>query len=129
MEKFLGRFSEFGYLIFRLGIAFLFVFHGLQKLFGWYGGSVVPLMSLGGLAGVIEVAAPPLLAVGLFTRLTALLAAGEMLAAYYLSHMPVARWPIQNRGELALLYLFAFLYMMFRGGGKYSLDRLVRKTP
>lgn len=129
MEKFLGRFSEFGYLIFRLGVAFLFVFHGLQKLFGWYGGSVVPLMSLGGLAGVIEVAAPPLLAVGLFTRLTAFLAAGEMLAAYYLSHMPIGRWPIQNRGELALLFFLAFLYMMVRGGGKYSLDRLVRKTP
>lgn len=129
MEKFLSRFSEFGYFIFRLGVAFLFVFHGLQKLFGWYGGPVVPLMSLRGLAGVIEVAAPALLAVGLFTRLTAFLAAGEMLTAYYLSHMPIGRWPIQNRGELALLFFLAFMYMMVRGGGKYSLDRLVRKTP
>lgn len=129
MEKLLSQLSEFGYLLFRLGVASLFVFHGLQKLFGWYGGTVVPLLSLRGLAGVIEIVAPPLLALGLFTRLIAFVTAGQMLAAYYIAHMPMARWPIQNRGELSLLYFCAFLYMMFRGGGKYSLDRLLRKTP
>ncbi len=129
MEKLLSHLSEFGYFLFRLAVASLFVFHGLQKLFGWYGGPAVPLLSLRGLAGVVEIVAPPFLALGLFTRLIAFVTACEMLGAYYIAHVPVARWPIQNRGELSLLYFSAFLYMTFRGGGKYSLDRLVRKTP
>jgi putative oxidoreductase len=133
MERFLHRFSEVGYLVLRLGVAFLFIFHAPQKWLGWYGGPKWPMFSLRWFASLIEAICSPLIALGLFTSLAAFWSAADMVGAYVLSHVPIGYnalhrpgWPIENRGELAVLYFFVFLYMMLRGGGKYSLDRLLR---
>jgi YVTN family beta-propeller protein len=110
-----------------VGIAFLFLFHAPQKLLGWYGGPVYDPISLRGLASFTELIASPLLAVGLFTSWAASAAALEMAGAYLLVHLPRGGWPIENRGELAVLYLAVFIYIAVRGGGFYSLDRIRRR--
>jgi putative oxidoreductase len=112
------------YAVLRIVTGFLFVPHGLQKLFGMFGATAVPLASLRGVAGVIEVVGGTLVAIGLFTRPAALLCSGQMAVAYFYVHAPQASWPIQNRGELAALYCFVFLYIAARGAGPLSADRL-----
>ncbi len=117
------RFAPYVYPAFRFVIGFLFLFHGLQK-FGLMAGSrAVPLVSLFGLAGAIELICGALVAVGLFTRPAAFIASGEMAVAYFYSHQPRAMWPIQNQGELAALYCFAFLYIAARGAGRLGFDK------
>jgi putative oxidoreductase len=103
---------------------FLFMFHGLQKIFGLFGGRVAELMSLRGLAGIMEIAGGPLIMIGLWTSPVAFLCSGEMAIAYFRSHQPRGVWPIQNGGELAALYCFVFLFIAFRGAGPLSVDRL-----
>jgi putative oxidoreductase len=119
--------QELGYLLLRLGVAFLFIFHAPQKYFGWWSSPAFPLLSLRGLAIIIELVASPLIALGLFVRVAAAFAAAEMIGAYWVVHRPLGPLPIGNRGELASLYFFVFVYMILRGGGKYSLDWIVRK--
>lgn len=121
-----ARFAPAAYTAFRIVFGLLFMFHGLQKLFGLFGGRQVELMSRLGAAGVIESVGGVLIAIGLFTSPVAFLASGEMAFAYFLSHFPRATWPIQNGGELAVLYCFAFLYIATRGGGRLSVDSLRR---
>ena len=117
------RYAPQVYALMRIVFGFLFIFHGLQKMFGLFGGRVAELDSLRGMAGVIEVVAGILIMLGWFTRPAAFIASGEMAAAYFLSHQPAGLWPIQNRGELAALYCFAFLYIAARGKGAWGLDR------
>lgn len=117
------RYAPYVYALMRAAFGFLFLFHGLQKMFGLFGGRTAELLSLRGLAGVIELVAGMLIMLGWFTRPAAFIASGEMAAAYFLSHYPTAFWPIQNRGELAALYCFAFLYIAARGAGPLSVDR------
>ena len=129
MERFLRRFSEPAYLVLRLGVAFLFIFHAPQKWLGWYGGPRWPPYSIRSLASLIETICSPLIARGLFTSFAAFFSAAEMVGAYLIVHihvLPRPGWPIENRGELVVLYFFVFVYILFRGGGKYSLDRLFR---
>jgi putative oxidoreductase len=122
-----SRYAEIGYVVLRLGVAFLFAFHAPQKLFGWWGSPAYPISSVRGLASGIEIVASPLIAVGLFTSWAAILAAAEMVGAYAIVHYPLGDWPIGNRGELATLYFVVFVYISFRGGGYYSLDRYLRR--
>jgi putative oxidoreductase len=118
----LARVSEPLYAAFRIVFGVLFAFHGAQKLFGAFGGKVVPVGSLPWTAGVIELAGGILIAVGLFAGLAAFIASGEMAFAYFMAHAPRGPWPIQNAGELAVLYCFAFLYISSRGSGPISID-------
>lgn len=122
----LARFETPAYAALRIVAGFLFMFHGLQKLFGMYGGTAVPLASQFGLAGVIELVGGVLIALGLFTWLVAFICSGEMAVAYFQAHQPQGTWPIENGGELAALYAFLFLFIATRGGGPYSLDALMR---
>jgi putative oxidoreductase len=112
------------YALLRMVAGFLFMFHGLQKIFGLFGGRVAELMSLRGLAGIMEIAGGPLIMIGLWTSPVAFLCSGEMAIAYFRSHQPRGVWPIQNGGELAALYCFVFLFIAFRGAGPLSVDRL-----
>ena len=114
------RYAAYVYPLFRFVFGFLFLFHGLQK-FGLVQGQLVPLMSRSGAAAVIELVCGVLIAVGLFTRVAAFIASGEMAFAYFLSHYPRGLWPILNRGELAVLYCFAFLYIAARGSGRFAI--------
>ena len=123
MVRITSRVADVAYLLLRLVAALLFAEHGLQKLFGLLGGSRVPLMSELGLAGVIELAAGLMVAFGVFPRWAALVASGEMAVAYLTRHAPQGIWPVQNHGELAVLYCFVFLYIAARGGGKLTVTR------
>ncbi|OKL38711.1 DoxX family protein [Pontibacter flavimaris] len=123
MERFLGNYSPQLYALLRIVAGLLFAMHGTQKLFGWPGdGDTVELASLMGLAGTIELVAGLMIAFGFLTSWVALIASVEMLVAYFMAHAPQASWPIQNQGELAVLYCFLFLYMVARGSGIWSVD-------
>ena len=121
--KFWKRFEPYAYALLRIVAGLLFLFHGLQKLFGMYGGQTVELVSLRGLAGLIELVGGAMIMIGLYTSPVAFIASGEMAVAYFMSHQPQAFWPIQNRGELAALYCFVFLYISTRGSGPLSVRR------
>lgn len=123
-----GRFSDSAYAAMRVVVAALYTCHGAQKLFGVLGGHAVPRGSLLFVAGVIEVAAGPLIAIGLFTRWAAFLASGEMAVAYFKQHAPRSFWPVVNKGELAVAFCFVFLYVAARGSGRFGADRVLRRT-
>jgi putative oxidoreductase len=114
--------------ILRIGAGLLFMEHGLQKLFGVLGGAggpgqTVPLMSQLGLAGVLEFAGGLLLILGLATRPVAFILLCEMIAAYVIAHLPRGGWPVQNQGELSLLYAFVFAFLVGNGAGPVSIDQ------
>src|SRR5687767_9037521 len=96
------RYAPQVYALMRIAFGFLFIFHGLQKIFGLLGGRAAELISLRGLAGIIELVAGALIMIGLYTRPAAFIASGEMAFAYFMSHQPGGLWPIENRGERAV---------------------------
>jgi putative oxidoreductase len=122
----LSAIAPVAYTALRIAAGLLFMAHGLQKIFGLFGGREVELMSRLGIAGLIETTGGALIALGLLTSPVAFVASGEMALAYFLSHYPKGPWPIQNGGELAILYCFLFLYVSTRGGGRFSADSLRR---
>jgi len=114
----------------RIVTAFMFLLHGSVKLFGVpviEGMGKVDLMSLYGLAGVLEFGGGLLLLLGLFTRPVAFVLSGEMAAAYFMGHAPHGFLPIQNHGELAVQWCFLFLYFWAAGPGAFSLDAMRRR--
>jgi putative oxidoreductase len=113
--------------ILRIGAGLLFMQHGAQKLFGALGGEAVPLVSLMGLAGILEFFGGLLIVLGLLTRPVALILALQMLAAYVMAHVPKGPWPILNAGELALLYMLIFLFLAGNGSGTWSLDHVLKR--
>jgi putative oxidoreductase len=125
MQKALGRFSPYLYALLRIIAGLAFAQHGAQKLFGLLGAkAAAPLASQMGMAGVIEFVGGILIALGLFTSPVAFIASGEMAWAYFQQHAPRGFWPIQNGGELAVLYCFIFLYLAAIGSGKFSIDSI-----
>ena len=133
MERFLGQYSPYLYAVMRIVVGFLFACHGAQKLFGVLGGvgpdgGTAPLLSLRGLAGIIEFFGGLLIAVGWLAGYAAFIASGEMAVAYFMNHVPRGFWPIMNRGELAVLYCFVFLYIASRGAGIWSLASTFDKS-
>jgi putative oxidoreductase len=112
----------------RIGAGLLFMQHGAQKLFGLLGGfmgtpgATAPLMSQMGLAGVLEFFGGLLIVLGLFTRPVAFLLAGEMLVAFLQAHLPQGGFPIQNGGEVPLLYALVWAFLMGNGAGPWSVD-------
>ena len=131
MKKFLAALAPVLLSVLRIVAAFLLMAHGTQKLFGMPAAEArdpVALMSLMGTAGVLETFGGLLLLVGLYTRQVAFLLAGLMAVAYFTSHAPRGFWPIFNRGELAVIYSFVFLYLSVAGAGPLSLDAWFRKV-
>ena len=126
MERWLGKYSEFCYAFMRMVVGFLFACHGAQKLFGMFGGLPHPSTPLILAAGVIEFLAGCLVALGLWAGYAAFIASGQMAVAYFVVHAPDGFWPIVNKGELAALYCFVFLYVATRGSGRLSIDALVK---
>jgi putative oxidoreductase len=124
----LSRLSDPIYAAFRIVFGVLFAFHGAQKLFGAFGGKVMPIGSQLWMAGVIELVGGILIAIGLLAGLAAFIASGEMAVAYFTAHVPRGVWPILNGGELAALNCFAFLYIASRGAGPFSIDG-ARRSP
>lgn len=113
--------------ILRIGAGLLFLEHGLQKLFGIAGGfggpgNTAPMMSRFGVAGVLEFAGGLLLIAGVFTRPVAAILLAEMIVAFSIAHAPRGGWPVENQGELALLYACIFVFLAATGAGPYSVD-------
>lgn len=126
MQKELGKYSPYVYPLLRIVAGLAFAQHGAQKLFGLLGGTAVEVMSQRGLAGIIEFVGGIMIAIGLFTSPVAFIASGEMAWAYFQAHFPRGFWPIQNGGELAVLYCFIFLYLTVVGSGRFSVDSVRR---
>lgn len=138
LDAALARATPAALAVFRVVCAFMYTAAGTSKLIGW----PVAAFTAPGLgswpvwwAGLIETVAGALILLGLRTRSAALLASGEMAVAYFMVHQPMALWPIdpaQDYGEIAILYCFAFLLLVFTGGGAATLDAVVarrRATP
>jgi putative oxidoreductase len=116
--------------VLRIITAFLLIAHGAQKLFGFLappGMSSFPPFSLMGVAGILEFFGGLLLLLGLFTRPVAFILSGLMAVAYFMAHAPGGFWPLQNKGELAVLYCFIFLFLSVAGGGEWSVDRQLHR--
>jgi putative oxidoreductase len=125
--RFLERFTEPIYAIFRIVFGILFFSHGAQKVFGLGGEKAVGALPLA--AGWIEVVTGALIVLGLFAGVAAFIASGEMAVAYFMVHAPSGPWPVANHGEAAVLYCFAFLYMAAHGSGIWSVDALRGPRP
>ena len=128
------RYAPQVYPLFRAVFGFLFMLHGTQKLLGMFGGidGKGGTVALGAgqdlifVAGVLEMTCGTLILIGLFTKYAAFIASGMMAVAYFMAHQPQGGLPVQNGGEAAVLFCFAFLYIATRGGGVYSADAAMR---
>jgi len=109
--------------VFRVIVGLLFLCHASAHLFGWPSG---PAAGVGQwpyfYAGVIELVTGVLVTLGLFTRIAAFVASGTMAFAFFYAHLPNGVIPMTNGGEPAVLYCFAFLLLIFTGGGAFALD-------
>lgn len=122
-----NRWSPYLLSVLRIIAAFTFISHGTQKLFAFpvlEPRDPVPLLSMLGLAGVLESVGGSLLLLGLFTRPAAFILAGHMAFAYFIAHAPRSFWPLLNGGEVAVLFCFIWLYLAAAGPGRWSLDAL-----
>ena len=133
MTAILGSFAGYLHALLRIVAGYGYFLHGAQKIFGVLGAEQpMPIMSLMGAAGSIELVAGALIALGLFTPWAAFIASGEMAFAYFMGH--VARcggvlFPVTNQGEAAVLYCFIFLYLAAKGTGPFGLDGLRTTSP
>jgi putative oxidoreductase len=130
LNSFYGTWGPRLLSVLRIVAALLLMQHGAQKLFGFPAGPqprpVPALLSLQGVAGVLEFFGGLLLLLGLFTRPVAFVLSGLLAVAYFMAHAPQGFWPVLNRGELAALYSFVFLYLAAAGGGPWSVDYCLR---
>ena len=116
----------------RIMAGFLFLEHGLQKMFGLLGGMggsgvTAHFISIAWVGGFLELIGGSMILLGLYTAPVAFVLSGEMAVAYFGWHYSRGFWPLLNHGELAVLYCFVFLYLSAAGGGPLSLDHLIRK--
>jgi putative oxidoreductase len=123
MLAFLKPHEDRIYALTRGVVGFLFLCHGLQKIFGVLGGSPGEMpQALRWSAGLIELVGGALVMVGLRTSWAAFIASGTMAVAYFMVHQPQALFPIVNKGEMAALYCWVFLFIAVRGSGIWSVD-------
>jgi putative oxidoreductase len=131
----LNRYQPQMLSILRIVVGLMFLQHGMQK---WFGIPAVnpayaniQLISMVGIAGVLEIVCGSLVAIGLFTRYAAFIASGEMAVSYWFWSNRAARSfaPLVNGGSLEVMYCFVFLFLVFAGAGAWSLDAWVRKDP
>ena len=116
----------------RIAVGIVFIRHGMQRLFGFpFGGMDHNFLTLNGIAGPLAFAAGLLIILGIFTRPVAFVLSGMMAVAYFAVPFRESGnfWTLLNEGEAAVFYCFAYLFMSAAGGGVWSLDRLLRRTP
>src|ERR1043165_2032583 len=123
--RFLARWQPQLLAILRIVVGLLFLEHALIKLMGFPPGGKPGLQEVGSflwIAGIIELVTSVLVTLGLFTRLAAFIAAGEMAYAYWFVHAKMGFYPAVNMGEGAILFCFVFLYLAAAGPGAWSVD-------
>ena len=124
-----ARLAPYMLSVLRIMAALLFLEHGLSRMLGfpspW---PAPPSFTMYWFAGAIELVGGILLTLGLVSRLSALIMAGEMAFAYFLSHAPLSFYPILNGGDSSILYCFVFVYIAFAGPGPWSVDALMRAS-
>jgi putative oxidoreductase len=116
--------------VLRVATALLFLQHGTAKLLGFphvAGFDNIEIASLLGVAGIIELVGGVLILAGWYTRPAAFILSGQMAVAYFLAHAPDGFFPLLNKGELAALFSFVFLYLAVAGGGAWSIDNLLSR--
>jgi len=125
--NYLSSLSPRALSILRIMSGLLFLEHGTMKFFAFPAPFPMPgpLPAMLMAAGVIELVAGTLITLGLFTRLAAFIASGEMAFAYFIQHAPRGFWPAVNMGEAALLFCFVFFYLIFAGPGSWALDHVI----
>jgi putative oxidoreductase len=125
-SKRLSEWTPYALGVLRIVAGLIFLEHGTQKLLGFPGGerAFVEAWTLSWWAGVFELVLGALITLGLFTRVAAFIASGEMAFAYWLAHAPQDFFPVNNGGDASILYCFVFLFLVFAGPGKWSLDGL-----
>src|SRR5215813_13503756 len=131
MDRFLGRYTPYIFAILRIVSGLMFAMHGSQKLLNMPAAKdmPVPIASIFGVGGIIELVGGLMIALGLFGSFAAFIASGEMAFAYFMFHVPTAILPVQNVGDAPVLYCFLFLYIAAHGSGIWSIDSLMgRKT-
>lgn len=125
--KWLERFSDYAYAMMRIMTGFMFSFHGAQKILGVLSEFRPPVGSQVWFGGIIELLGGLAVMLGFQTRAAAFLCSGTMAVAYVQFHWKLQTgsqfFPTINKGELAALYCFVFLFIACRGGGKWSLDK------
>ncbi|MBV8107915.1 MAG: DoxX family protein [Hyphomicrobiales bacterium] len=124
----LSGLAPYGLSVLRIVTGLLFVEHGMQKVFDFppSGHGAVPLFSLIGFAGSLELVGGFLILIGLFTRPAAFILAGEMAVAYWTVHAAKSFFPAVNSGDAAILFCFLFLYFVVAGGGAWSLGVVLK---
>jgi len=132
IDRTADRVTPLALTLLRIIAGFLFMPHGAQKLFGWLGGiggtgASASFPDLIWVAGVLEFFGGLCILLGVWTRPVAFLLSGMMAAAYFMGHASRGFWPLLNRGELAVLYCFVFLFLAAAGGGPLTVDRLWQK--
>ena len=132
IDRTANRVTPLALTLLRIIAGFLFTPHGAQKLFGWLGGiggtgASASFPDLIWVAGVLEFFGGLCILLGVWTRPVAFLLSGMMAAAYFMGHASRGFWPLLNRGELAVLYCFVFLFLAAAGGGPFTVERLWQK--
>lgn len=130
-ESFFATWSPRLLSVLRIVTGFLYTQHGMAKLLHVphvASFDNVQIMSLIGLAGILEIVGGLLVLIGLFTRPAAFILSGEMAVAYFMAHAPRDFLPLLNGGELAVMYCFVFLYLSVTGGGVWSVDTYRRSA-
>lgn len=122
MASFMGKFESQAYAVMRIVAGLLFLWHGSQKLLGFPATSMELPGFVTYIAGPIELVGGILVMIGLMTSWAAFFCSGVMAAAYWMAHGTKALLPLQNGGELAMLYCFVFLFISARGAGIWSVD-------
>jgi len=133
-SRLLEQWSPLALSVLRIVVGLLFLEHGTQKILDFPPSphGMPALLSLQGVQGIIELVGGVLILIGLFTRPVAFILSGDMAAAYFMAHAPKDFYPMMNGGDAAILYCFVFLYLVFAGGGRWSIDEAVRgstRTP
>jgi putative oxidoreductase len=125
--KRLEKYADHAYALLRIVTGFLFTFHGAQKILGLFASSQPPAWSQLWFGGLIELAGGLLVMLGFRARAAAFLCSGTMAVAYFQFHWKFQLgpnfFPALNKGELATLFCFVFLYIACRGGVKWCLDK------
>ncbi|MFH1590775.1 MAG: DoxX family protein [archaeon] len=138
-KEFFKKHGDVFYALFRIFFGFLFFQHGAQKIFGYLGATAQATGSFMWFVGIFETLIGLAIALGVLTRLAATGGAIIMISAFFKAHA----WPMMvdpdaigffaglnpllNRGELAILYLFAFILMIAYGGKRWMLENALWK--